>query len=180
MSSVKLVYHRPPRRTDTFEQERVAVEGGCHITLLEHTPLPRPVEIDGITVLHPGATVVWFTFEGCWHDIGRFHTLDGEFTGYYANIITPVRLHTPLNWECTDLAVDVWLGRDGECVVLDAEELAEAERNQWVDKATAERARIEVDQIRAAAALGVWPPRVAQEWTLERVHAHLGRAPNLA
>ena len=35
--------------------------------------------------------MVWTTYRGdVWHDVGRFHLADGTFTGYYANILTPV------------------------------------------------------------------------------------------
>ncbi len=52
----------------------------------------RPTVVAGRTVLEPGSPVVWFTFPGRHHDIGRFHTPDGRFTGYYANILTTVEL----------------------------------------------------------------------------------------
>ena len=52
----------------------------------------RPTVVNGRAVLEPGAPVVWFTFPGRHHDIGRFHTADGTFTGCYANILTPVQL----------------------------------------------------------------------------------------
>jgi predicted RNA-binding protein associated with RNAse of E/G family len=45
------------------------------------------------------------------------------FTGYYANILTPVRFHSPLDWETTDLFLDVWLDADGSATLLDEDEL---------------------------------------------------------
>jgi predicted RNA-binding protein associated with RNAse of E/G family len=170
---VRLVYHRPPDRTDVFEQELVAVEGGCHITLLENAQIRQPMRIGDRVVLENGAPIVWFTFEGAWHDIGRFHNASGEFTGYYANAIVPVTFHDAHSWECTDLFLDVWLGPDGVAVLLDEDELEAATRDGTIDEATADRARVEAAQIMAAAAAGVWPPLITRTWTIERARANL-------
>lgn len=124
------------------------------------------------TVLENGASIVWFSFEGAWHDIGRFHNAQGQFTGYYANAIMPVTFHSDESWECTDLFLDVWLGPDGVPAVLDEAELERALTEGWIDAATGHRARVEVAQILAGAAAGVWPPDIAKEWTLERVRAN--------
>lgn len=172
MSSVRLVYHRGPDRTDVFQQEVLHVERGCHVTLLERATLERPMQVNGRTILEDGAPIVWFTFEGAWHDIGRFHNAAGVFTGYYANAIRPVTMHDAENWECTDLYLDVWLGPDG-AVIVDDDELDVALREGWIDAPTADRARVEAAQIVAAAAAGTWPPAIAREWTIE--HANLNK-----
>ena len=54
--------------------------------------ISSPMVVAGRTILEPGAPVVWFTFPGRAHDIGRFHAAGGTFTGYYANVLTPVEL----------------------------------------------------------------------------------------
>jgi predicted RNA-binding protein associated with RNAse of E/G family len=173
VSVVRIEYRRPPDRTDWFEQDAVAVEDGCHVTLLQHTQLDQAKLIGEQPVLENGSAIVWFTFEGAWHDIGRFHLADGTFTGWYANAIRPVTFRDPHSWECTDLFLDVWLGPDGEPRVLDAADLDHAVEQGWVSHEDAQRARIEVDHILAAAAIGAWPPRVAREWTLDRARATL-------
>lgn len=130
------------------------------------------MKIGGRNVLEPGAPIIWFTFEGAWHDIGRFHTADGTFTGYYANVIKPVTIHNSENWECTDLYLDLWLGPDGAATVLDEDEFQLALTTGSIDVHTAQRARIEVEQVFAAATAGAWPPAIAREWTIERVNAN--------
>ena len=173
MSTVRLEYHRPPDRTDVFEQTLVTVDRGCHVTLLDHIRMDRDKVIDDRVALEPGASIVWFTFEGAWHDIGRFHTADGAFTGYYANVIVPVTFDSPLAWRCTDLFLDVWLGANGVPKTLDEDELANAVENGWVTDADAERARIEVEHIRAAVTAGIWPPIIARQWTVEAARANI-------
>jgi predicted RNA-binding protein associated with RNAse of E/G family len=127
----------------------------------------RPVVVDGVTVLESASPVVWFTFPGEWHDIGRFHRPDGSFTGWYANILTPVAVDTD-DWRTTDLFLDVFLTPAGAVHLLDAEELAEAERCGWVDADRADRARREAGRLVDAARAGAWPPPAVRDWTLAR------------
>jgi predicted RNA-binding protein associated with RNAse of E/G family len=167
-ATVEIHYTRPPSRLTIFEQRLVHRTAGCIVTLLEHTPLTRPLDVEGRTILEPGSPVVWFTFEGLWHDIGRFHA-GGAFTGWYANILTPVRFHTPRVWETTDLFLDVWLGADADGArLLDEDELLDAVQRGWVREDVARQARSEAGRVLAAAATGAWPPRIARTWTLER------------
>lgn len=167
MRSVTIHYRRPPDREEVFTQRVVAWTDECVVTLLEAAALRRPVTIGGRTVLEPGAPVVWFTYPGRWHDIGRFHLRDGTFTGVYANVLTPVRMQDA-RWETTDLFLDVWKGVDGRVEVLDEAELAEAVAHGWLDAATAARARSEAAALATAARQGRWPPPHVEAWTLLR------------
>jgi uncharacterized protein len=137
------------------------------VTYLPAANVPRPVVVAGSTVLERASPVVWFTFPGEWHDIGRFHLPDGTFTGYYANILTPVQLDSD-DWRTTDLFVDVFLTPTGDVHVLDTDELAEAERRGWIGRELGDRARLEADRLVRAAAGGSWPPAIVREWTLAR------------
>ena len=150
------------------------------VTLLEHAPLSRPSTIDGRVVLEPGSPVVWFTFPGEHHDIGRFHTLDDRFTGLYANVLSPVEGVDGAEWRTTDLFLDVWLAAEGGTPrILDEDELEDALARGWVDEATASAARGEAERLVREAGRGAWPPPVVTEWTLARArhavrHSHHG------
>lgn len=177
MSDVTIHYLRLPDRPTIFQQLLVEHTPECIITLMPRTELPRPVLAGDSVILEPGAPALWFTFPDLWHDIGRFHTVDGTFTGYYANLLTPVRLRGPLEWETTDLFLDVWVGADGTVQVLDEDELADAIAAGHIAASLANTARREAAALAAAAADGAWPPGVVREWTLERalaVTGHLG------
>ena len=155
-----------------FEQELVAREEGVIVTLIEQAGVTRSSVIDGAIALETGSAIVWFTFPGAWHDIGRFHRADGTFTGLYANLLTPVEGTDRADWTTTDLFLDVWIpARGGEARLLDEEEFADAVERGWLDDATALRARAEATRLVEAAAAGHWPPRVVHEWTLERALA---------
>lgn len=119
--------------------------------------------------------VVWFTFPGAWHDVGRFHTPDGTFTALYANVLTPVEISGD-EWRTTDLFLDVLLepGRDPR--VLDEDELAEAVQRGWLAESAARGAEAEAARLVEAARAGAWPPAVVGEWTLERARAAAGAA----
>jgi uncharacterized protein len=176
--TVEIEYLRPPDRTTVFRQQLVHRTDECVVTLMERTPLKAPVRVGDRVILEPDAPAVWFTFPGLWHDIGRFHTAAGEFTGLYANVITPVEFRSPLHWQTTDLFVDVWLdamaldeGGAPAPELLDEDELEEAALSGWLDPDTVHRARREARHVADRAGAGEWPPRIVLEWTLERVRA---------
>ncbi|MFO7894856.1 MAG: DUF402 domain-containing protein [Longimicrobiales bacterium] len=151
----------------------------------------RPVVVAGRTVLEPGSPVVWFTFPGAHHDIGRFHTADGAFTGYYANILTPVQRDadppppgTPAIgtvdpdrrgdvWLTTDLFLDVFVDPGTGIHVLDRDELDRAVARGWIDEPTARTAELEANRLVESARIGEWPPPVVDAWPLERVVRHI-------
>lgn len=154
--------------------------GRVLVTYLAESDVPQPVTVAGRAVLEASSPVVWFTFPGEWHDIGRFHTPAGELTGYYANILTPVEI-LPLAedgaevWRTTDLFLDLFVTAAGEIHELDHDELRAALESGWLDAATAAAARAELRTLAERARAGTWPPPVVEEWTLERArHAARG------
>jgi len=169
---IRIHYRRPPDRLQVFEQRLVHDADDVKVTLAEHRFGP-PIVIGGEVVLETGADVVWFTFPGNWHDVGRFHRADGTFTGLYANILTPPVLDGP-EWNTTDLFLDGWLYPDGRALLLDEDDLEEALARGWVDGATAARAREEAKRLMDATAAGAWPPAAVGEWTRERCREMLG------
>ncbi len=165
--TISIHYRRLPDAERIFEQRLVEDAGEYVVTLLEAAPLPRAVVVGERTVLEPGAPVVWFTYPGLWYDIGRFHLQDGTFTGYYANILTPVQMQGD-RWETTDLCLDVWKESDGRVEILDELEFEEAVEAGWIDGATAAAAREAAETLALAARQGVWPPPHVERWDLER------------
>jgi predicted RNA-binding protein associated with RNAse of E/G family len=173
-AEVEIHYRRLPGRLQVFRQLVLEDAGDYVVTYLPAADLPKPVTAGGRIILEPGAPVVWITYRERWHDVGRFHLADGTFTGVYANVLTPVMMDGA-RWETTDLCLDVWLGADGEAMVLDEDELRAAEDARWIDAATAARAREEAQTLMDAARRGEWPPREGHEWTLERARETVSR-----
>jgi uncharacterized protein len=170
---VQIHYLRPPERLQIFDQRLVLDRVDVKITLAESMPFDPPMRIGGGIVLEHGSDVVWFTFPGVWHDIGRFHRADGTFTGIYANVLTPPEMDDGV-WHTTDLYLDVWVDSKGEVALLDEDELDEAVGREWIDADTAGRAREEAARLVERARAGAWPPPLVHEWTLERCRAELG------
>ena len=170
---VEIRYRRPPDRLQIFRQHLIHEAPDVVVTFAQAMSFPQAMRIDGDVVLEEGSDVVWFTFPGVWHDIGRFHRADGTFTGIYANVLTPPVMKG-LDWETTDLFLDVWVGPDAEATLLDEEEFEEAVGRGWLEDDIVQRARQEAQRLMAAAGRGAWPPTVVTEWTRERCLAVLG------
>jgi predicted RNA-binding protein associated with RNAse of E/G family len=169
------IHYRRLTHAEAVYRQRVVHRGeDVVVTLLESATVDKPVMLDGRVMLAPGSPIVWFTYPGVWHDIGRFHTADGLFTGLYANVLTPVEMDGGI-WRTTDLCLDVWLAADGGLSLLDEDDLLEAERDGRVDPEIAAKARAEAQRVLAAAAAGDWPPAHVHDWTLERARGALNQ-----
>jgi predicted RNA-binding protein associated with RNAse of E/G family len=175
LSRVAIHYRRLPDREQVFDQLMLEETPDHVVTFLDSTEIPGPVEVAGRTVLEPGSPVIWFTYPGLWHDLGRFHLRDGTFTGFYANVLTPVVM-AGTRWETTDLCLDVWLGADGAIEVLDRDDFAEARARGWIDAETARRAGEEAERLVRDAQASRWPPRHAHEWDLDRARRRILQA----
>lgn len=163
----RIHYRRLPDNERIFDQHIVLERSDVIVTLSEPLVLDEPMLIGGNVGLEHGSRALWFTFPGCWHDIGRFHRADGTFTGIYANILTPPRIEGA-DWYTTDLFLDVWLPAQGGVMLLDEDELVEAMARGHIEADLAESARAEAERLLALVERGVWPPPVVGEWTLER------------
>jgi len=167
VETVAIHYRRLPDRKDIFRQYLLLDSPDVKITFAHPVTLAAPVEIRGKPVLESGADAVWFTYPGLWHDIGRFHTADGRFTGVYANILVPPRFDG-LEWHTTDLFLDVWIGVGEDPEILDEDQLVHGLEQGWITEDRAERARDEASALISAAERGVWPPPIVEEWTRDR------------
>jgi len=174
--TVEIRYRRLPDREQRFRQAVLEDAGDRVVTFLAAAELPRPVLVDGAVVLEPGSPVVWTTYRGLWHDVGRFHRADGTYTGTYANVLTPVEMDGG-TWRTTDLCLDVWVGADGTVRVLDRDEFDHAVQSGWMDDETAARVLHEAERLADAARQGAWPPAHVNEWTLERARAAIAARP---
>ncbi len=168
---VEIRYHRPPDRTDRYVQHLLADEDEVKVTFARRIVHSPPLTVDGRRVLETGSDVVWFTFPGHWHDIGRFHRADGTFTGLYVNIVTPPTFPEPQVMETTDLFLDLWWPPDSSPRLLDQDEFARARARGWIDDATAHRAQEEARSLMVRIQGGDWPPAVVGEWTRARALA---------
>jgi predicted RNA-binding protein associated with RNAse of E/G family len=172
---VHIHYRRPPDRITIYRQDLIHEDAHVKVTLARNLALPVPVQVDGEPILEGGSDVLWFTYPGAWHDVGRFHRADGRLTGLYANVLTPCVFQPGHDWETTDLFLDVWLPADGgRPQILDEDELKAAEASGVIPEAWAKRARAEVRRLVAAWDARQWPAPEVYAWTRERALASYG------
>ena len=165
---VTIHYLRPPDHLQTFRQPIIHQSPGVIVTFSRGIRVSSPMELDGEIVLETGSDIVWFTFPRLWHDIGRFHNARGAFTGFYANLLTPVEMLPGNIWRTTDLFLDVWMKPGQAPRLLDEDELQAALDADALDARTAQRARKEAETILERAGAGTWPPPVVHQWPRER------------
>lgn len=131
----------------------------------------QPVTYRGQTVMDVGYRAVWFLFQGESFDIGRVYRPDGEWTGYYVDILEPVRWAgaDPATVEpIVDLFLDLWIAPDGRHLVLDEDEFREAAARGDLTAAQADHARRVLQDLIVAIERGAFPPAVVKNFRLVR------------
>jgi predicted RNA-binding protein associated with RNAse of E/G family len=174
LPEVHIHYLRPPDRKEIFTQGLLLDDPAVKVTLARKVSHDPPIEIMGEVTLETGSDVVWFTFPGLWHDIGRFHRADGTFTGLYSNILTPPLIQEGGTWHTTDLFLDIWVDREGALTVLDEDQFRDGLEAKVISPQEGERALQEVEEIQEGYRKGTWPPPIVGEWTLEKALEALG------
>ncbi len=114
-----------------------------------------------------GYTIVWFVFQGQSYDIGRFYRPDGTWTGYYADILEPVRWElsdTPVLSPLVDLALDLWIAPDGTHAVLDEDEFNTFTRDGSLTATQAQHARSILKELERYIANQTFPPDVVRNF----------------
>ena len=111
METITLTYKRLPDRVNYFQQELLYEDSEVIVTSQRIKP-SSPIVLNGETVLGDNFTAVWFVFTGLWYDIGKIYNLDNEWTGYYCDIMMPVKRSSD-QFEIVDLFLDLWVSPDG-------------------------------------------------------------------
>lgn len=147
--TVTLTYKRPPNRVNHFQQELLYLDDGVIVTSQRVKP-SSPIVQKGQTVLADNFAAVWFVFTGSWYDVGKVYNLENEWTGYYCDIMKPVKRNVDVNgklnrFEITDLFLDLWINPDGTYEIQDEDEFEEAVQKGAID-AELERKALEVLQ----------------------------------
>jgi len=169
--SIRFEYQRPGKGASVYLERLVVDRPDAQVLLLEPYD-GDDLELDGQVALQHGAPIVWFVFPELWFTIGRFHRVDGTFTGWYGNLCTPVRMDEN-HWASTDLFLDLWMPVKGPALWLDEDEFAEAEASKVIDRWTAQKVRHERARIDGLLAAGQWPPAVTQVVDLAIIRTRL-------
>ena len=114
MKQIELIYKRLPNRVSFFHQGLIYEDETAIVTKQRVKP-SSPLIIDGITVLDDNYTALWFIFPGKWYDMGKMYNPQNECTGYYCDIIIPMKRTISqdkqflFTVEITDLCLDLWI-----------------------------------------------------------------------
>ena len=137
METVTLTYKRLPDRVNHFQQQLLYLDDDVIVTSQRVKP-STPIVQNGKTVLADNFAAIWFVFTGLWYDVGKVYNLNNEWTGYYCDIMKPVKrsMNTAgeLNcFEITDLFLDLWVNPDGSYEIQDEDEFEAAIQSGAID-----------------------------------------------
>lgn len=159
---------RPPARRVSFTAH--LLDATDQTIAVAHELFPsRPLEYGGERVLDAGYWAVWFLFKGRPFDVGRVYRPEGTWTGYYVDVLEPVRWQgaDPTTLEpIVDLFLDLWIAPDGRHAVLDEDEFAAAVASGHLTPEQAHRARSVLRALIEATARGEFPPAAVREFAL--------------
>lgn len=149
LAEFTLVYCRPPDRVSRIPTRVLSVDSTTVRWLNELAPR-EALRFDGEVVMDRGGWAVWFVGNGASYDLGKVYSADGRHTGYYVDVLEPVRWQgddlatiEPL----TDLFLDLWVAPDGRWQILDEPEFQEAEERGWITQQQAAHARRTLEQL---------------------------------
>jgi len=129
----------------------------------------KPLSIGDEIVMADGYWAVWFLYKDQPWDIARFHTPDGVFTGYYVDVLEPVRWSgedastlRPL----VDLFLDIWITPEGQTTVLDEDEFSAAVAAGHVTAEQQELAGRVLGDLLERARQGSFPPAEVRDFRM--------------
>jgi predicted RNA-binding protein associated with RNAse of E/G family len=140
------------------------------IIVTAHQALPsKPLQHLGEVVLDTGYWAVWFLFKNQPFDVGRFYRPDGTWTGYYVDVLEPVRWTgaDPATLQpMVDLFLDLWIAPTGHFVVLDEDEFEDAIEQKRLTQDQMVHARGVLRELIEATERGMFPPAVVKGFRL--------------
>jgi hypothetical protein len=159
---------RPPDRRMALNT--LLLRATDEVIVVAQEALPsKPLHYRDEAVVDRGYWAVWFLFKDRPFDVGRFYRPDGTWTGYYVDVLDPVR------WEgadpttlqpIVDLFLDLWIAPDGSHEVLDEDEFADAVRLGHVTPLQAAHAETVLQDLVEATQQGTFPPEIVRAFRL--------------
>jgi len=180
METITLIYKRLPDRINHFQQQLLYADEEVMVTSQRIKP-SSPIVQNGENVLGENFTAVWFVFTGLWYDIGKIYNLNNEWTGYYCDIMMPVKrpyLETPRirsgnssnslhqEFEITDLFLDLWINPDGSYEIQDEDEFEAAVQDGVINTELAEKARDALNTLIVEVAAEKFPPQFVRKYRI--------------
>lgn len=118
-SMVKVRYLRPGKQTREWMQQLILDDGGVVVSSFVFS-LNKPFAVEDRVVIKSGYRGILFDLFDRWFNVVKVY--DGKrLVGYYSDIRTPPE-RIKGGYEATDLFIDLWVDKSGECYVLDKDE----------------------------------------------------------
>lgn len=157
---VTIVYRRLPNDIRQFPG---ILREATSTRLMIESPIVvgRPLRCSGKIIADDGYLAIWFVFKSRWYDVGKFYDTGRKWVGYYCDIVKPVRklLSGPTKTTIiADLFLDLWITPDGECFLLDEDELEQALKRHQISRALARIAGKQMDSLINSVRVGRFPP----------------------
>lgn len=159
---------RPPDHRYTFHSTLLEADDR-HIVVTHRAYPSKPLYYRDQEVMAAGYDVIWFLFKDEPFDVGRFYRPDGTWTGYYVDILEPVR------WQGTnadtlqpivDLFLDLWIAPDGEHMVLDEDEFEDAKAKGYLSGDQVAHAQETLQRLVASVMQNTFPQDVVKNFRL--------------
>ena len=164
---IDLIYKRLPDNINHFEQPLLYEDKSVIVTTQQITP-STPIVIEDITVLGPNFWAIWFIFAKRWYDLGKIYNPQGEFTGYYCDIIKPMQ-KSGTQIEITDLFLDLWVTPELSYQILDRDEFVFAKQNGWIKPRLANQAEQALNQLINTIESTHFPPAPVKLFNLDSI-----------
>ena len=151
METIDLIYKWFPDRVHHSQQQLFYVDEKVIVTVQRVKP-SSPIIQKGEMVLGDNFPVFWFVFTGLWYSIAKVYDLGNKWTGYYCDIMEPVKRGVDTAgkldyFEITDLFLDLWINPDGTYEIQDEDEFEEAVQNGAIDAELERKAREVLDTL---------------------------------
>ncbi len=168
MKQIDLIYTRLPDKVSHFKQKLIYFDETVIVTQ-QKIRVSKPLIVNGDIVLGNDYMALWFIFPSMWYDIGKIHNPSGTLTGYYCDIISPMKRFESegtefvFSVEITDLCLDLWVCPDSSYQILDEDEFEVAVKNGWIDESLAQKAGEELDKLIQLVKRGGFPPEIVEK-----------------
>ncbi len=111
----------------------------------------------------------FFIFCDKWFVVSKIRDLRGRHTGYYCDIVTPLKRSQEGILEVTDLFLDLWVSPELEYKVLDEDEFEQAVKNGLVNEPLREKAQATLKQLMKKVENRRFPPPLVRHLE-EKLH----------
>lgn len=165
MEYVHLIYRRLPDRVLERWDRLIDDLGDIIVAESEFYGMLAPLYVNGVKVIDNGYRMIYFAFIGENYDILKVYDADGNFRGFYVDILGYTKRRGNIV-EMLDLFLDILIFPDGDFFLLDEDELEMALNYEIIDRKTFDFAIGVANNIIKRILGGNFPPEVVYKYDI--------------